>query len=767
MMILPKPDLVLLWVISFTIAWNKNGWILNDMGHEIKAHMSERYGDLPQGELFEKLEPWLKNIKSNELADIIYNDQIEKYPEHKVKGWLGNGRDIIQVNGSIDLLYYKDNQWVILDYKTDRSKRFLPNYKLQLQSYQWILKQVYGIDAVAKIYFASLDETILIEWDDNYFNEIKLETDVRAELPPVSMDLVELIPEIKAGKHMILCASAQHEEQVYLAMAKEGVLRPDIKISTLNKFVQESAADIISQDKLRLMIRYRNLNMKNGTADLLTKALRNEELQKGTIKNEFRDKFGSITSGPAYHSAAEPYLNAKAEGYRIILLDVHAETELEKSLIGRLASETELLSLSLSQDDPRETYTLLQAFSPREEVLACARHIKENCGQDDDILIAVASMEKYAPHLQRQFPQLGLRARFIGPRSLYELPCTNLLMKYLKLCANSATDWQALAPLLMPPAMKKNKQFFGFDKNVRQYPMEDRSLPQSGLHFCEKVSNLLKETKTFIKKIAINDNEESRKACDKFLEVLEKVIKDLIAIDPKADLSAIYREMIERIKNESILRRDQWNGIPVVGLLDSLGVQADKLYILGMVEGDIPRQEADNPFFIRNRDYTLELNKHFMNEWKKLGDKVIFCTSTHAEDGSEQNRSSFLEDMELDVIDKSVLSRREHLLSYSDHTISGNDSLLVERHHDILEVKKSQFSGDIDVKQQQFDISVTHVDTLLACPMKFYFEMVMKSRPMDQDEVLLWAGIKGDVVHKAYEYFIAGNGYALERGPAH
>jgi len=556
----------------------EQGWLDMDTHEsEIKAHISEHYADLPEKELLSRLKPWLDNIRSNTLSEIILDPNIEKYPEHKVKAWLGNDKDIVQVNGSIDLLYYKDDQWVILDYKTDADKRLLPYYTVQLQSYQWMLKQAYGIDALATIYFASLNEIEEIKWDKNYYNEISLTVDVRAQLPPVSMDISKLIPEIKAGRQLILCASAQHEEQLYLALASNGLLRPDIKISSLNKFLHEGSAKLISQDELRLMIRHNNPGMKNGTADLLAKALRDEELQKGTIKNEFRRRYGDITQSENYRSAAEVYRHTCAAGQRIILLDVYVQTSLEKALVERLVSETELLHLSLSPDKKAEQYKLIKAFSPREEVLACAKHIKDNCKKSDDVLIAVASMEKYAPHLQRQLPKLGLHARFIGPRSLYELPCTRLLMNVIKLCAKGAPEWPELASVDLSSMMQPRDHLFTFDKEFRSDPLRERSTPGTALRLCSKLSELSEYVAKLSDKLKQNKDSDTCKACDKFIEILEKVIRDLKQVDPNADLASVYREMNVRIKKEGIPRRDQWNGIPVVGLLDSLGVQSDKL----------------------------------------------------------------------------------------------------------------------------------------------------------------------------------------------
>jgi len=747
-------------------------WLnLDTYSKQINDHILQAYPTIDRGELLAKVKPWLANIGKHKLAAILHDADIEKYPELKVKAWLGNERDVVQVNGTVDLLYKAGDRWTILDYKTDASKRLLPAYKKQLQTYQWMVKQAYGIKAEAKIYFVALDEVVEVEWQDIYFDELSLGINVKPQLPPGDMDLGKLIQEIKDGEQIILCASGQHEEQVYLALVKQGLMRPDIKVSTLSKILHKNAETGISQDSLRLMIIHRNPDMKNGTADYLAQALREEELRKGQIKNEFRQFYQDIPQSADYRPADLPYSHVNVRGQKIILLDVYIQTEMEKEYIEKLRTENKLIELSLLPYNKSQTHILIEAFSPREEVLAVSQHIKENCSPNDQLMIAVASMEKYAPHLQRQLSQMGLKARFIGPRSLFELPCTALLMNYLELCRKPVPEWKDLSPILMHPLMKPGNEMFCHDQQVRQRPMEEKALPKEALQFykdklARNSSELLKKTQKFIKNIKADASTDMCKACDKFLEVLEKVILDLMHLNPKTNINAIVREMNTRIKKEGIPRKDQFNGIPVVGLLDSLGARADKLYVLGMVEGDIPRKENENPFFSRNRNYSLELNRHFMQEWKKLGKSVIFCSSTHAEDGSEQSRSSFLEELDLNIIPAVAVGRRQKLLSYANHNISGHNTFMISRHKEILEGKREIFSGDIAEKQNSFDISVTSVDTLLACPMKFYYDKILKCSPMDQEEALFWGSKKGNVVHKTYEYFIEGRGYELEVEPA-
>ncbi len=738
---------------------------------EITQYIKSEYPEFPHKDLLAKVQPWLDNIMASELSNVILDPTIEKYPELKIKGWLGNDKDIVQINGVIDLLYKKGNEWVILDYKTDADSKRLRDYKKQLQTYQWMVKQAYSIEAKAKIYFVAKNELVDVAWDDNYFDNLSLGLELSAQLPPAKAILGKIQNEIKDGPQLMLCASGQHEEQVYLGLVKTGLMRPDIKVSTLNKFLHEDAENGMSQDHLRLMIRHENPGMKDGTADHLAKALRNEELAKGSIKQEFRKLYHDITQQSDYRPADLVYRQASAKGQRIMLLDIHAQTEIEEALIARLKNEADLVEISLIEEKEAEQNILIEAFSPREEVMACAQHINEHCAPDEQVMIAVASMEKYAPHLQRQLPQFGLQARFIGDRSMFELPCTTLLMNYLELFRKPLPEWADLASVLLHPLMKPGLSLWLYDQKTRREPLNEPALPYEAVELCEKgkakdFDELIEKVGKFIKEIKDSNDPDQSKACDKFMELLETVLADVRRVNSKAGINDLIHEMNLRIKKIGLPRRDQWNGIPVVGLLDSLGTRVDKLYILGMVEGDIPRQEGENPFFIQNKNYTLELNRYFMKEWKKLGDSVIFCTSTHAEDGSEQARSSFLEGMNLQTITLAPMGRRTQLLAYARKHIAGQQAEMIARHHEILEKRKAEFSGDIAKIEHAFDISVTQVDTLLKCPMRFYFETVLKCKELDQDEKLYWGSKKGNVIHNSYEAFIKAKGYELDEDAA-
>jgi ATP-dependent exoDNAse (exonuclease V) beta subunit len=743
---------------------------VNTYKNEIDDYIQDHFSDVDKDKLIAKVDALLLTTREHSIYNILNDPAVEQYRELKVKAWLGKDRDLVQVNGTIDLLYQKDGQWVIVDFKTDSSKRQLNAYKKQIQSYQWMLKQVYNIDVQGKIFFVSLNEIADVVWDNTYFDELPIGGGYSPVLPESNFDVNALVKKISEGDHILFCVSAHHEEQIYLGLVKIGCMRPDIMITTLSKWVRSSNAVYTSQDRLRLMIQRSDENMKQGTTDFLAKAIKDHEMQKGEIRSEFKKEYRNILSDKNYKAANIPYMNAQAGDQRIGFVNLPPLAPLELELVAKLRSKTECFDCSLISGKEKSGVRYIEAFSPREEVLAVAQHIKNNLKPDDDILITVSSMEKYAPHLQRIFPQLGLQVRFIGPKSLLESPCISLLLDVMKVCKMSNPDWQDLAPILLHPLCKADHELLIHDKIVRSHPLDEHKLPFSAREFlkdyqCRNVKQLKDKIDLFIKDLDINADPEI-KICAKFVDILDELIKDLNLIYHEFDLSRVYQEMLVRIKKESIPRRDQANGIPVLGFLDSLGSVPDKLYIMGMVEGDIPRPENENPCFNLKEPFSLELNRHFMKYWRSLGDRVIYSFSQHAEDGSDQNRSSFLEGLSLKSIFAEKGIRRDILLQYDNCLINEANKPIKNRHNEFISTEKGKYSGWVDETVKDFDLAVSSIDTLLACPMKFYYDKRLKVTSMDEDEGLHWILKRGNVVHKILEHFGEEGGFVLNLNAA-
>jgi len=55
-----------------------------------------------------------------------------------------------------------------------------------------------------------------------------------------------------------------------------------------------------------------------------------------------------------------------------------------------------------------------------------------------------------------------------------------------------------------------------------------------------------------------------------------------------------------------------------------------------------------------------------------------------------------------------------------------------------FQLEKRKYSGWVDEAVKEFDLAVSSIDTLLACPMKFYYDKILKVASIDEDEGLYW-----------------------------
>jgi len=133
------------------------------------------------------------------LYKILNDKSVEQYPELSVVGWIDNNEKYLKISGIIDLLYNYKNEWFILDYKTDSDMMSLEKYKIQIQTYQWIVRQLFNIEAKGQIYFSAFNKLVSIDWRDEYFSKIFPE-----ENDPFSMTKFSALMNLSAIKEIIL-----------------------------------------------------------------------------------------------------------------------------------------------------------------------------------------------------------------------------------------------------------------------------------------------------------------------------------------------------------------------------------------------------------------------------------------------------------------------------------------------------------------------------------------------------------------------------------
>ncbi len=760
----------------------ERGWFdIATQREALSAVITSNFPEVSVQDVLADCQALLEKTRQHHLYTILSNPDIEQYHELSLSGWLRHNKEILHVNGVIDLLYCHKGQWVVVDFKTDTSTEQLDTYQRQIQSYLWMVKQVYGINAAGKLYFAALDECIDIAWDERYFDTVLDGRGYRPILPEAQVNVESLLPLLNAKKHVLFCASTYHAGQVFLGLVYKGLMRPSITITTLSKWIHRSQIRTLSDDRLRLMVQQESKSANRGYSDFLAQALRDTELKKGTLLSEFfplQQRINLLRKTAGYQSYAEVYQDPELGFFPadtvIGFIDLPPLTPLQEDLKAIMEKNTKSFSCSLVlKTEQAKIVQFIQAFSPREEVLAVADHILSSGLPKEDILIAVSSMTKYAPHIKRIFPPLGLHARFTDTRLLMEFPLTALLLDFLRICSLRRREWTDIAPLLLHPLCRPSADLQAYDSKVRRHPEKDMPLPEAAKYFKERFPQPAADTlpamlNDFIDymDLATSGNEHSAAVIRFVRETLDTVISDMKVIGVPLNMVDVYQESKIRIQRGSINRSYQADGIPVVGFLDSLGLTPKRLIVMGMIEGDIPRKEQKNPYLLSNDNYSLHLNQHFMRYWRTLGDRAVFSVSVRGEDGKEQQISTFLEGIPRKTIDcKTLFSRRDTLLCYENHTLNA-DFPLAQRHNEILSGKPGIYSGQAGEIRKHIQTSVSAVDMLLACPMRYYYEHVLHIQPMDEDEQGYWNKAIGSIIHKVLENFGRRKGFTLPQNDA-
>ncbi|HHE39019.1 MAG TPA: hypothetical protein ENL20_10680, partial [Candidatus Cloacimonetes bacterium] len=311
----------------------KEWWKNKDCKLNIEKYLRNNFPEISFASISQELKKHISNFKKSELSKTISQIPAEdKFPEFPVIGWIDNSGKYLQVSGVIDLLYKFEGKWFILDYKTDKDKSNLAEYKIQIQTYIWMVKQLYDFDAVGQIFFTNLGELEEVEWEERYFSEIYPEEKFFFNLTPSvfvglkpqfsyeERENQNRINEILNGKSaedvLIINPTKQQCLSQIRFLAKEKLLTPNIQILTLNQLLKKSEiiGKKISFNFAKLMIRKLCSDKKytEGMIELLTDAILKNEKYKTGLKPEFREienKFRKLKKEKQYFTDADEIKN--------------------------------------------------------------------------------------------------------------------------------------------------------------------------------------------------------------------------------------------------------------------------------------------------------------------------------------------------------------------------------------------------------------------------------------------------------------------------
>lgn len=760
------------------------------------------------------------------IFGILMDENNEQYPELPVVGWIDNGDKYLKISGIIDLLYKYEEEWYILDYKTDSDKNNLDKYKIQIQTYQWIVKQLYNIEAKGEIYYSALKELVSVEWNDEYFSKIFPDEKKSFEMTNFSpvMDLSaikETILKEKEKDILIINYTKYQSENIKRQLSNENLLSPNIKIKNLNKIFREQDVNKkrLSPSLLRLAVSsIVGKNEKRGTIRLLSDAINENEKYKNTVINfpdkEIVGKFNKLKSKKKLVTSSD-ILRLFSENYdfseSVVIINGVFEISDEKfklyEQISKRADKFYFIdnfknnstknnfNYDISVWDEvqlpkeRSEQVCKICYSVYEEVEQLANDILSIPNwknKIDEMKITVSSMNRYLPILKNTFSEYEIPLRFVAGKSLTEFPISQFILNIINLMI-SQENWHNVRDVILDPFMNPNEEYFAFDKWVRGigiekfYQIDDEILPDKKTIFDEikqfiveniKVKNSLfsidKKLNEFVENFklieALKDDDQSLKVLKRVLKIAKMISENYSILGMKGNIDDFAIEFKERLIEETMTFKEQEYGFEVVGFFDTIHLQAKKLFVLGMTENAFPLKNASNPFITQDNNYRFKREVHLLNQWIKLGDGVQYYSSERGVAGDVLQPSTFLEYVKTQKINVvSSNSRRDHYLKYcGKQIISDKNNNLIGRHNDYLGIGDKHFIGKTaECKNDKFVFSVTSMDDLLKCPMRYWFGHKLHLKPID--EVKVNKAEMGKIIHSVLEEFGKDGGFKIAK----
>ena len=449
------------------------------------------------------LEACLSIYRHSSLAvELAQLPASRKLPELPVFGYLKNDQHVYKVSGIIDLLYRQGDDWIVLDYKTDKELPADPqqkeySYWYQIQTYLWILKRLYQIEARGVLYFNRFDQQIEIAYEEDlYFSRLARLEQARELVPFLPSTtapdprLAEIIQRLGSHKRTLVIEPTRDScERLAQYLSINHLHLPDLQILTINELRKRLELEgrrltpyLTRLGVAGLLGKRPQWGVVNRLADAFYKATQGEIVlpEKAELYTEFLNWCGThgITAGTQTSDLKR--LDADVQ---IILDSVHATAAADYQFLQALSRNHDLIFL-----DPRrqgqatpgfdmvisdwsrkvvtpaasDVHNYTVCFSVQEEVQLIAHQIHELLDrgvQTAEIQVAVSSMERYVPSIMRIFDEQALPVRLSKREPVMERPVTQLAFGLIQGRLSYRLSWDmAMAVWLHPLVTRTTRE---------------------------------------------------------------------------------------------------------------------------------------------------------------------------------------------------------------------------------------------------------------------------------------------------------------------
>ncbi len=398
---------------------------------------------------------------------------------------------------------------------------------------------------------------------------------------------------------------------------------------------------------------------------------------------------------------------------------------------------------------------ILHSFpSPDEEVRSIGEMILEAISQDsalfwEDFLVVFPDMLYYRPIVQRIFKRLEIPFCMTPGYVLSQDPSIVALVSFMEWI--DYPSWERLMSLFTSP-------FFSFDteeaskfsqasreifNGIGFFPSQEWLQAWANWRKVEKTRDLMNKKSQTITRWSQSLEKSMKHLGWKMFDhegraALMQILSGL-SDDTSSDL-AMFRKIFNSVLNITEVEKSKGRGVRVMGVLDSMGVEAERIFFGGATDDCLPMAAGKEEFFLPDSlkenlkltSYRLRIARERLDLYrlKKSGKRIVFTYPARV--GSRQkNRSIMLYD----------------LPEYSAHTVyfSGQQKNI------FLPISDYDKFLQKFLKNNRFNFTVSQIDDLSRCPYMFYLKHVEKIKPYREPVIEEIPEFWGKLLHATAE----------------
>ncbi|MBL7052113.1 MAG: UvrD-helicase domain-containing protein [Candidatus Marinimicrobia bacterium] len=502
-----------------------------------------------------EIEKYLRNLWQSEHCQFLQNIE-NKFCEHPISCLLFSEDKAIELNGIIDLLYKNEDDWTVLDYKTDATQNDLAQHRAQVQIYLHAVKHLYHFEPRGEIFYTTLGIVENVPFDPYFLGNLEFQgakswnidnLQFLSQKNEILWDKLEEPLKNLSENNFVIAPTKRRAQEIKMILASQKILKPSHTITTLDEMGSNlllSGKREITSLQRRFLVRKifnnsfsgQNFDRYPGYISHLAQAF--EMVDKNRAKpnwqiEKYYQKYLETIEQAGYTENTLPLLPQQFDlSEKHLIIDGCISVSIQEievlQQLSQQAKSVTYLTLNGSKHeffdydpevivsiDTKKTDKFLLPYNVNLELEQIAKDIKNKVENEQEsyrnFMIVVPSMEKYVPCLLPIFRRFKIPVTLTKREPLMERPVVGVAFALFQIMTQHELSWHTIMHWFSFPSVAE-KSDSEFLKNLRQIDLKIRqnceidwnNLKKKDLHKILKdkqleriFSNIRKEIESF------------------------------------------------------------------------------------------------------------------------------------------------------------------------------------------------------------------------------------------------------------------------------